>query len=145
MNGAHYHLLVNHLPIIIPFMALAMLIAGFILKADIIKRAALFLFVGGALFAFAAAATGDGAVESIAKIPAIEDKFINAHEHVADTFALLSYILGVISLAGIWASFKKKAFANIIVLTALVFSLLVLFYAKQAGTTGGEIRHTEIR
>jgi hypothetical protein len=27
----------------------------------------------------------------------------------------------------------------------LIFAFVVLFFAKQTGTTGGEIRHTEIR
>jgi hypothetical protein len=57
----------------------------------------------------------------------------------------LSYILGGISLLGLWASFKQKTFSSIISLGTMIFAFVVLFFAKQTGTTGGEIRHTEIR
>ena len=58
---------------------------------------------------------------------------------------MLSYILGGISLLGLWASFKQKTFSSIIAIATLVFAFVVLFFAKLTGTTGGEIRHTEIR
>jgi hypothetical protein len=64
---------------------------------------------------------------------------------VAETFALLSYLLGGISILGLWASFKQKSFSNIVTITTLILAIGVLFFAKQTGTTGGEIRHTEIR
>jgi len=37
MNGAHYHLVVNHLPIIIPVIGLLVLIGGFIVQSEIVK------------------------------------------------------------------------------------------------------------
>jgi hypothetical protein len=36
-------------------------------------------------------------------------------------------------------------FSNIVTITTLILAIGVLFFAKQTGTTGGEIRHTEIR
>jgi hypothetical protein len=54
-------------------------------------------------------------------------------------------VLGGISLVGLWASFKQKTFSSILTLATLTLSFVVLFLAKQTGTTGGEIRHTEIR
>ncbi len=145
MNGAHYHLLINHLPIVIPFVAFLTLGCGFITKSGIVKRAALIMFAASAVFAFAAAATGEGAAEAIENISGIEKKMIHAHENAADTFAIFSYLLGLVSLAGIWAGMKKKTFANGIAAAALILSIAVLFYASRAGTSGGEIRHTEIR
>jgi hypothetical protein len=58
---------------------------------------------------------------------------------------LLSYILGGISLLGLWASFKEKTFSGLVAIVTLVFAIVVLFFAKQTGTSGGVIRHTEIR
>ena len=48
-------------------------------------------------------------------------------------------------MLGLWASFKQKSFSSIISIATLIFAFVVLFFAKQTGTTGGEIRHTEIR
>jgi hypothetical protein len=90
-------------------------------------------------------ATGEGAEEIVEKINGVSESYIKTHEEIAETFALLSYILGGISLLGLWASFKQKTFSSIIAVATLVFAFVVLFFGKQTGTTGGEIRHTEIR
>lgn len=145
MNGAHWHLVVNHLPIIFPIVGGIVLVTGLISKSEAVKRTAFMIFIFGALAAIAAMSTGEGAEEVVEKINGVTENYIETHEETAETFALLSYILGGISLLGLWASFKQKSFSSIISIATLVFALVVLFFAKQTGTTGGEIRHTEIR
>jgi len=145
MNGAHWHLVVNHLPIIFPIVGVIVMITGLISKSEAVKRTALMIFILCALAAIAAMNTGEGAEEVVENINGDSENFIETHEETADTFALLSYILGGISLLGLWSSFKQKSFSSIISIAALVFAFVVLLFAKQTGTTGGEIRHTEIR
>lgn len=148
MNGAHWHLVVNHLPIIFPIVAVIVMVTGLVSKSEAVKRTAFMIFILGALAALAALAamsSGEGAEEIVEKISGVTENYIENHEETAETFALLSYILGGISLLGLWASFKQKSFSSIISIATLVFALVVLFFAKQTGTTGGEIRHTEIR
>lgn len=145
MNGAHWHLVVNHLPIIFPIVGVIVMITGLISKSEAVKRTAFMIFILGALASIAAMTTGEGAEEIVEKINVVTENYIESHEETAETFALLSYILGSISLLGLWASFKQKTFSNIIAIVTLVFAFVVLFFGKQTGTTGGEIRHTEIR
>lgn len=145
MNGAHWHLVVNHLPIIFPIVGVIVMITGLISKSEAVKRTAFMIFILGALASIAAMTTGEGAEEIVEKINGVTENYIESHEETAETFALLSYILGSISLLGLWASFKQKTFSNIIAIATLVFAFVVLFFGKQTGTTGGEIRHTEIR
>ncbi|WP_367391455.1 hypothetical protein [Lewinella sp. LCG006] len=145
MNGAHWHLVLNHLPIIIPMVGLLIMLVGFFLESDILKRAAFGIFILGALSAIVAFSTGEGAEEVIEGIAGIDEQLIKIHEEAAEIFAILLYVLGGISLIGLWANWKKQPFSKIIAVVTIVFSLVVLFYAKQTGTTGGEIRHTEIR
>jgi len=145
MNGAHWHLVVNHLPIIFPIVGVIVMITGLISKSEAVKRTAFMIFVFGSLAAIAAMNTGEGAEEVIEKINGVTENYIENHEETAETFAILSYILGGISLLGLWASFKQKSFSSIISMATLLFAFVVLFFAKQTGTTGGEIRHTEIR
>lgn len=145
MNGAHYHLVLNHLPIIIPIVGLLVLIGGFIVKSEIVKRTAYCIFILGALAAFAAIATGDGAEEAIEHMEGISKNLIHEHEEKAEVFALLSYLLGIGSAAALWSNWKKKSYANYIALVILVYCLAVLYFGQQTGTTGGEIRHSEIR
>jgi uncharacterized membrane protein len=121
------------------------MVTGLISKSEAVKRTAFMIFMFGALAAIAAMSTGEGAEEVAEKISGVSENYIESHEETAETFAILSYILGGISLFGLWASFKQRTFSNIIAIGTLVFAIVVLFFAKQTGTTGGEIRHTEIR
>lgn len=145
MNGAHWHLLFNHLPIIIPIVALLVMFGGLLLKSDILKRAAYGIFILAALTAIAATLTGEGAEDVVKAINGNDKRFIHAHEEVAEVFAILTYILGGIALVGMWANWKKKSWSKIISFITIAAAFIVLFYAQQTGTTGGEIRHTEIR
>lgn len=145
MNDAHWHLVINHLPIVFPIIGVIVMITGIISKSEVVKRTAFMIFMLGALAAIAAMTTGERAEEVVEKINGVTENYIESHEETAETFALLSYVLGGISLIGIWASFKEKSFSAIISIVTLVFALVVLFFAKETGTTGGEIRHTEIR
>ena len=145
MNGAHWHLVVNHLPIIFPLVGVIVIITGYISKSEAVKRTAFIIFILGAFAAIAAMSTGEGAEEVVEKITGVSEDYIKSHEKMAETFALLSYILGSISLIGLWTSFKQKTFSNIVAIGILIFAIVVLFFAKQTGTSGGEIRHTEIR
>jgi uncharacterized membrane protein len=145
MNGAHWHLVTNHLPIIIPVVGLLIMISGIFLKSDILKRAAYCIFILGAITAIVAVLTGDEAEEVIEKIQGIDEHLIELHEETAEIFSILLYILGGLSLVGLWVNWKKKSFSKAISIATVVFAFIALFYAKQTGTTGGEIRHAEIR
>ncbi len=138
-------MVLNHIPIILPAIGFLVMLGGYVLKSEIVKRTAYSIFILGAIITIPAFLTGEGAEEVVEKIQGIDKQFIKNHEHVADTFAVLCYILGAISLIGLWANWKQKPINKIIGLSTVFFSLAVLVFAKQAGTTGGEIRHTEIR
>jgi uncharacterized membrane protein len=145
MNGAHLHLVLNHLPIIIPLIGLLILLGGILFKSDIVKRAAYLIFILGAIVTIPAFATGEGAEEVIEGLAGVDEELIETHEEIAETFAILSYMLGGISLVGFWSNLYKKSFSTIISYLTMLICAIALYFAKQTGTTGGEIRHSEIR
>ena len=145
MNDAHLHLVFNHFPIIIPIIGLLVMVTGFVFKSEVIKKTALGLFILGALFTLPAFGTGEDAEEVIEDLPGIEGKYIEAHEEAAETFAFVSYGLGFLSLFGFWANWKGKSYSNLLSVIVVLFAVVVLFFARETGTTGGEIRHPEIR
>ncbi len=145
MNDAHLHLVVNHLPIIIPIAAVVVLVAGFILKSEVVKRVSYFLFLVAAICTMPAFATGEGAEEVAEGLPGVTEHLIHEHEEKAEGFAILNYLLGLISLVGIWASWKQKQFAKWIAIVVFLFAIVVIIKGREVGTSGGEIRHTEIR
>ena len=112
MNDAHWHLVVNHLPIIFPLVGVIILVTGFISKSEAVKRTAFMIFIIGAMASIVAMSTGEGAEEVVEKISGVTKKFIHEHEEFAETFSILSYALGAVSLIGLWASFQRKKFSN---------------------------------
>lgn len=145
MNQAHFHLIVNHIPIIVPMIGLLVMIGGLIFKSDIIKRTAYCIFIVGALSTFPAMATGEGAEEVVENMTGIDEIYIENHEETAETFAIFSYLLGVIALIGLVISWKLKSASTLYSILTIIFTVVVMYFGKVTGTTGGEIRHTEIR
>jgi len=145
MNDAHLHLVINHFPIIVPIVGMLILLVGFVTKSDVVKRTAFGVFVLGAILTFPAMYTGEGAEDIAENLPGVTDQLIHEHEEKAETFAIVSYILGLVSLLGFWASYKQKSFANWIAIAVIVLGVAGLYLGKMTGTSGGEIRHTEIR
>lgn len=145
MNEAHFHLIVNHLPIIFPIVGIIVLITGLISKSEAVKRTAFLIFILGALATVAAMATGEGAEDVVENIAGIEKQYIETHEEAAEVFSVISYLLGGLSLIGLWVSFKKESLTKIVSIAVLLVALVAVYLGKETGTTGGEIRHTEIR
>lgn len=145
MNDAHLHLILNHLPIIIPAIGFFVMVGGLLFSSEIVKRAACFIFILGAIAAFPAFSTGEGAEEVVENLSGVDEKLIKIHEEFAETFSILCYVLGGFSLLGLWSNFYKKSFSNYISYIVILIAIITLYYAKQTGTTGGEIRHAEIR
>src|SRR5574343_569901 len=127
MNDAHLHMVVNHFPIIGTIFGLGILLAGIFMKQTVVKNVAYILFVVAAIFGAVSMATGEGA------------------EEIAEKLALVLYALGVVSLLGLYLNFKNHAKAAAVSYIALVVAIIGVFFGKQTGTTGGEVRHTEIR
>lgn len=145
MNDAHLHLLVNHFPIIGTILGLGILMAGMITKKRSIKNTAYVLFVVGALFAFASMATGEGAEELVEDMPSVGKQIIHEHEEMAENFAIVMYVLGFSSLLGIYFDYKNHIKAKLVAAITLIIAIVAVVFASLVGTSGGEIRHTEIR
>lgn len=144
MNDAHFHLVVNHIPILFPISGLLVLIGGIIFKSEIVKRMAYFIFMVGAVATALAMSSGEGAEEMIEHAPGVSHDTIHEHEEVAEFFSLLSYAFGAVSLIGLWASWQRKKFAAMLSYAILILGIVVVIFGKQTGTTGGEIKHPEI-
>lgn len=145
MNDAHLHLLVNHFPIIGTIFGFGILIAGIIFKNNAVKNVSYVIFIVTAIFAFIAMSTGEGAEEIVEDIPNIGKQIIHEHEEIAEKLAVVLYVLGAVSLFGLYANLKNHSKAKLTSYLALVIAIIGIVLTKSVGTSGGEIRHTEIR
>jgi uncharacterized membrane protein len=145
MNDAHLHLLVNHFPIIGTIFGLGILIAGIVFKNNAVKNTAFVLLMVSAVFGFAAMSTGEGAEELVEDMPSVGDKIIHNHEELAEKFILVLYITGGFALLSLIANVKKHSKAKLFTWITLLLAIVTVVLVKEVGTSGGEIRHTEIR
>lgn len=145
MSDAHLHLVVNHFPIIGTILALGILLAGILLKNISVKNTAYVLFIVAAIFAIFSMQTGEGAEEMVEDMPNIGKRIIHEHEEIAEKLAIVLYLLGGISVLGIILNLKNHAKAKFISVVAVIVAIGAVYLAQLVGTSGGEIRHTEIR
>ena len=145
MNDAHLHLIVNHFPIIGTVFGLGILIAGLVLKNNSVKSTAYIIFIVTAVFAAISVVTGRGAEELVKDMPNIGHQIIHEHEELAEKFALLLYGIGVFSLLLLYTAVNKHKFAKILSFITLILAIGAAILSIGVGTSGGEIRHTEIR
>ncbi|HEY4628896.1 MAG TPA: hypothetical protein VIH02_06430 [Flavobacterium sp.] len=145
MNDAHLHLVVNHFPIIGSIFGLGILITGMILKNNSVKNTAYVLFIVAAVFAAFSMGTGEGAEEMVEDMPNIGKEIIHEHEEIAEKLALVLYLLAAISLTGLIMNLKNHSKAKLISFIAVIVAIGAVYIATLVGTSGGEIRHTEIR
>jgi uncharacterized membrane protein len=145
MNDAHLHMVVNHFPIIGTILAIGILVAGLLNKNQSIINTAYILFIIGAIFGILSMNTGEGAEELVEDMPGIGWKIIHEHEELAEKMALLLDILGVLSLVGFYFQYKRNSKQKLVSYLILIIGIASLFVIQKVGTSGGEIRHTEIR
>lgn len=145
MNDAHLHMVVNHFPIIGTILGLGILISGMILKNDSVKNTAYILFIVAAIFAAFSMGTGEGAEEMVEDMPSVGKQIIHEHEEMAEKLAIVLYVLGIFSLVGLFLSYKNNSKSKLVSYVAVIVAIIGVFFAQQTGTTGGEVRHTEIR
>lgn len=145
MNDAHLHILVNHFPIIGTIIGLGILITGLVLRNDILKNTAYILFIIAAIFGFLSMYTGEGAEALVEDMPTVGKEIIHEHEEIAEKFVFVMYATAVFSILSLIASIKKHKLAKIVSIITLVLAIVAAVLAKNVATSGGEVRHTEIR
>ena len=145
MNQAHFHLLVNHLPIAGVIFGFLILLAGYLFHSQVIKRTALGLFLAATLLAVPTFLTGEGAEEVIEDLPGISHDMIEEHEEAGKTYLILLFVLSAAAIATLVTEAKNLKINRSLYLLTVVLSVGCIAVAAQAGVSGGEIRHTEIR
>ena len=144
MNSAHWHLLLNHFPILGTYFSTLLLIVGILLKNQTVKNTALGFFILTSLLAIPVLLTGEGAEDILDSIGLKNEYFISQHERLAQIAFWLSVSIGVFSIGALIGQRtinKTRIFTFIILTAGLLNSVLM----TTAGIAGGEIRHTEIR
>ena len=145
MNGAHLHLLVNHLPVIGSIFAILLLVWSLARKNTEMARAALGLSVIAAIAGLAAYFTGEPAEHMAEEIAGVSKSAIHTHEESAELATVLLGGYGVFALAAlIYLRKRTIEFPRKLVTLALLLSFVPAGAMGWTANQGGKIRHPEI-
>lgn len=144
MDAAHLHLLTNHIPILLTFLSVAMLVWAVISKNSEHYKIAFIGFIIAGLAVIVVFQSGEGAEDIVEEIAGVTHDSIEAHEEAADIAWWLTVILGGGGIAGLFMNRKRVKGFKPFVWGLLVYALLTAGYLAYTGNLGGHIRHTEL-
>lgn len=147
MNPAHLHLLVNHLPIVGFAIGVLLLIATLIFRGDRgVFLASLIVIVMSGAGGLAAQFTGEPAEEVVEGLPDVPESLVGAHEDAAKFATIVASITTVLGIVIAVVVFRRDGNIPWIATTTLLVATVTTSAAMAwTGSTGGKIRHTEIR
>lgn len=144
MNGAHIHLLINHIPVIgFPIVALLLAIAYFRNSQELIRVSGWLLV----LMVAAGAATylsGEGAEEVVKQLPDFPEALVERHELFAMITVIAAALVGTLTVIALIKTRRgviPRWIAGSLLAGAVAGSVLVAL----TGMAGGRIRHPETR
>ena len=144
MKQTHLHLLITHLPIFGSILGGFVLAYGLWTKSNHTKIAAYTLLIISSIGAGISYLTGEAAEETVENIQGVAKEMIEQHEEFS-LFALIALIAsGVVSILGLFLTFRKSSLIRTVALITLFISLISFGLVAWTGYLGGQIRHTEI-
>jgi uncharacterized membrane protein len=145
MNSAQLHLIFTHLPIVgLGFAILLNLVAVF-RKSEELQKLSLWCYLLLGIFGLLAYITGDDAGKIMETYPGITEELIEPHENIALFFFIGLMITSVLSIIGLYITKTKEYLLKRFNLYLLIAAILLSILAVKTGSTGGDIRHTEIK
>lgn len=145
MNEAHYHMLVNHFPIIGLFFGISILAFGIFKRNALLINTAYIIFIFCMIMGKITMMTGDKAEHFVEDLPGFSHELIEEHEEAAEGFMKIMYALGFASALGLYVDYKKHKKALLVSFLVIIVAGVAIFLSGPVGTSGGEIRHDEIR
>jgi uncharacterized membrane protein len=145
--SAHWHLIVNHLPVLgVPFGA-ALLGIGLLLGRTTLQRAGLVVFVLAGLAAGVAYLTGEPAEHALETQIAgggRPESLIEAHEESAETATIATGLLALVAGVALWR-LRRGSPGRGWPAGALLLAVATAIALAWTATLGGRISHPEIR
>lgn len=145
MNGAHMHLVINHVSLFALVIGVFALAVSMKRQSVDLRILASVLFVVAGVFGWITVETGEKAEEVLKTLGSVEESFIHEHE-LAATFAQVSGLLVAAAAIGMeFAARKKKKWLRPLQWIVLALAIHSCTVFARTAFLGGLIRHTEIR
>ena len=144
MDWPHFHLMVNHFPIVLTLVGLAVVLAAVLMRRRILWIYALATLSVAGLAAIPAFLSGSRAGEVVERRPNVSEAVVDAHEEAAEAALWVVLAMGAVSGIAWWRLTRREA----AVLPAPALRAVVLAAAlagsgaiAYAALLGGRIAH----
>ena len=144
MNAVHWHLALNHLPVVGSVFAILLLGWAVYRRSDELLRTALGGIALVTVACFPAYFTGEPAEESVRQLPGVSRDVVKAHEEAAEKAFTVLFVVGV-GAAGMLVWMRRQPIPRWVGVGLLVGLLGAAGLLGWAANLGGKIRHPEIR
>lgn len=144
MNGAHLHLLVNHLPVLGPIFGVLLTAYAWWRGGEELRRVALAFAAFAGLLALPAYYTGEPAEDVAEKLPGVTKEAIHDHEELAEGGTVAGVISGALALGVLALGVRRGATPRWGLAAVTVTGLVAAGWIGAAANLGGKIRHPEI-
>lgn len=145
LNMAHWHLLLNHIPILGAMFITLLFIVALIFRNTFLQKVSLWFLAGVALITAVTYVTGERSVSIVQSLPNVSTAMIQAHKQAAQLGLILMFITGVIALGGALLYSRRPKLPRFLLTIVLVILLLNSALFTYIGFLGGQITHPEIR
>jgi len=144
LNPIHIHLVLNDIPVLGCIAGAILLFIGYIRKSNDITQISYWLIFIVSIIAVPVYSTGNLAEHMIDTLPNMTDQITNKHESSA-LFSFASImILGVVA-ATVITIYRNAEVPRQITIYVFIFTVFTSWFMVETATTGGDIRHTELR
>ncbi|MFB6347788.1 MAG: hypothetical protein ABEK50_18895, partial [bacterium] len=145
VNAAHWHLVLNHLPIFFVLIGMGILIAGMIRDSVELTATALVLFIVAGAGSYVVIESGESAEEIVESNNQLREETFEQHEEYGETAGNIIMVLGALSLAYLLYAYYQGTFYTWASGVILLITFAGLYYLLLAASFGGKARHPEIR
>jgi uncharacterized membrane protein len=144
MTGAHLHLALNHVPVILVPAAAVMLLYAMAVKNRDLTKGACALLIVSTLFGAAAFLTGEPAEDALKQVAEVSREAIEPHEELATFAAGATTLAGVFALI-VFLKWRPGGAAPWTMIATLVVALVAAALLAWTAYLGGRINHPELR
>jgi uncharacterized membrane protein len=148
MNAVHWHLTLNHIPVVGSAFALGLLAWAIFRRSEELKRVGFATIVLVAVLTVPAYLTGEpafvAAMEVLEATPADEDSLVEKHESAAGIAFTAAALAGVSALSGLIAIRGGKPLPGRLSIAVLALEAATVLLMARTANLGGAIRHPEI-
>lgn len=145
MSSTHWHLILNHIPVLGVWFALAAMVVAFAFRNTLMMRSSWVLLVVCALMTIPVYLTGEPAEDVVERLPGVSEQILDQHEDLGKPAMIGMLILGALALGALGISWTSEKWVRPLAIPLMVTTVLCGGFLGYTAYLGGQIRHSEIR